>query len=569
MIMKQIISTVKIIFLVCTLVNSYAFALNTISQPNSAVRNALSISYTSNIVDGSVEITVNTPIKIVFNEDIDQTTVTASTFFLSNSDEVRIPGRIVTESRMVILFPQRRLKPGATYKATLESIYTIENIPIQTIFITFTNKALDFGLYWFGYNGLHEKYLPEYDNAYYNPEKATLVFAHGWQSNFVNQTDEYGNPTFNYETFLWKEDNFGGASKHNGFSEYINHSWLDKGYNTGIVYWTQFADETTQLNEGIIGVAEAEAKIWSFNGPQGSRYRLPGENQYNIWDKKFIFNGIEVDVESATEAMGIYLVHALKANTSGNIRLAGHSLGNQVVCNLAKMCYENKIVLKRIALLDPSYTIVDSLVDDIFKKYQGDFYSYMPDDEYGSTPAERCRNILFKLIKNWTYINDFVVEVYHTTGLNLPIPVMDNNSALMQEICNVNLAPWYYSANQIPQKHLAAKNHYFLSMGFDSPIECEINFLNQRIKTGNIAPSAATPNSEIKKMMGGKYDWTQVEGRFTPMPDDDWFERKKSPEGELDFFDNCGLKGDINDDGIIGLEEAIHALQAISKRNVK
>lgn len=45
-------------------------------------------------------------------------------------------------------------------------------------------------------------------------------------------------------------------------------------------------------------------------------------------------------------------------------------------------------------------------------------------------------------------------------------------------------------------------------MGFDSPIECEINLLKQRIKTGNIVPSAATPCSEVKEMMGGKYDWT-------------------------------------------------------------
>ncbi|KPA09647.1 cell adhesion domain-containing protein [Candidatus Magnetomorum sp. HK-1] len=564
--MKKVCFIILIVLLISNMGYSYAFALKKYSQPKSEVKNTISISYTSNISDGAVDITVNTPVKIVFDEDINDTTITTDTFFLSNSSGVKIPGRIVTEGRMIILFPQRRLKPAATYKVTLDAIYTNEGNPIDKISITFTNKDLDFGLYWFGYNGLHEKYFPEYDNAYYKPEKATLVFAHGWQANFVNQTDEYGNPTFNYETFLWKEDNFGGASKHNGFFEYINHPWLDKGYNTGIVYWTQFADEPTFLNEGVIGVSEAEAKIWSFDGPQGSRYRLPGDNQYKVWDKKFIFDGIEVDVESATEAMGIYLVHALKANTSGNIRFGGHSLGNQVICNLAKMCYENGIVLKRIALLDPSYTIVDSLVDDIFKKYKGDFYSYMPDDEYGTTPAERCRKILFNLMNKWTYINDFVVEAYHTTGLNLSIPVMDSNSSLMKEICNVNLAPWYYSANQIPQKHLAAKNNYFLSMGFDSPIECEINWLNQRIKTGNIGPSATTPNSRIKEMMGGKYDWTQVEGRYTPTPVDDWFERKKSPQGEFDF-DNCGLKGDINDDGIIGLEEAINALQAISSRN--
>jgi len=567
--MKKIFILPSVIFLFCIIVCPYSSAIENYSQPKLILdKSDVTVSYTSNISDGAVDIPVNIPVEITFNEDIDYSTVNKSSFFLSNSSGEKMPGRIETKGRIISLFPQIRLQPLGTYTVTLESIKTSDGNPIETINITFTNKDLDFGLYWFDYNGVHEKYFPEYDNAFYNPDKPTLIFAHGWQSEFVNQTDEYGRPTFNYETFLWKENNFKGSKSHNGLVEYTNHSWLNKGYNTGIVYWNQFSDEPTKLNNGILGVAEAEAKIWSFTGPEGSRYRIPGENNYIIWDKTFIFDGKEVQVESAVEAMGKYLIHALKANTSGNIRFAGHSLGNQVVCNLARLCYENGIILKRIALLDPSYTNVDSLVDDIYKRYKGNFYSYLPADEYGFSPAERCRNILFKLIGEWREQNDFVVEAYHTTGLNLPIPVMNSNSPLMKEICNVNLGPWYYSAVQIPEKHLAAKYHYFLSMGFDPPIECEINWMKKRIETGDIGPSATTPNSRIKEMMGGEYDWVQVEGRYTPSPEDDWFERIKGAKGDI-IFTNCGLKGDINGDQIIGLEEAIHALQAIANQEFR
>jgi len=561
--MKKSILILSYVFLFYTIISSYTFAEDIYSQEKSEDISPVSICYTSNIKDGAIDVPPNTPVEIIFNEDIDHSNVTTDNFFLSNINNVILPGRIEKKERVFILFPLRRLQPCATYKVTLEAVKTKAGDQIETISITFTNKDLDFGLYWFGYNGLHEKYLPEYNNSFFDPDKPIVIFAHGWQAEFVNQPDEYGRPTFNYETYLWKEDNFKGSTRFNGMAEYINHPWLDKGYNTGIVYWNQFADEPIKTTDGVIGVTEAEAKIWSFSGPEGSRYRIPGGNNYKVWDKRFFFNRKEVQVESVVEALGLYVVHALKINTSGNIRFGGHSLGNQVVCNLAKLCYEKGIVLKRIALLDPSYTNVDSLVDDIFKKYKGDFYSYMPGDEYGSTPAERCKNIMFKLMNEWTESNDFVVEAYHTTGLALPIPVMSNNKLLMNEICNVTLFTWYYITTQIPEKHLAAKNHYFYSMGSEPPTECTINWLNKRIKTGNIGPSASTPNARIKEMMGGKYDWNQVEGRYTPGPEDDWFEMVKGTEGVLNF-DNCGLKGDINGDEIIGLEEAIHALQVLS-----
>ena len=42
--------------------------------------------------------------------------------------------------------------------------------------------------------------------------------------------------------------------------------WKADGWNVAIFYWNQMADEDE--------VKDAEAKIWSTNGPKGMRYRL-------------------------------------------------------------------------------------------------------------------------------------------------------------------------------------------------------------------------------------------------------------------------------------------------------
>ena len=45
--------------------------------------------------------------------------------------------------------------------------------------------------------------------------------------------------------------------------------------------------------------------------------------------------------------------------------------------------------------------------------------------------------------------------------------------------------------------------------------------------TGQKAPSASTESFEIVEKMNSKYYLDQVEGRFTYIPNDDWFDRKE------------------------------------------
>ncbi|HNO25219.1 MAG TPA: hypothetical protein PKK94_19730, partial [Leptospiraceae bacterium] len=83
----------------------------------------------------------------------------------------------------------------------------------------------------------------------------------------------------------------------------------------------------------------------------------------------------------------------------------------------------------------------------------------------------------------------------------------------------------YYSADQLGPKHVSIRHHYFWSMESEAPVECTV-FLSIRKKSGNIAGSASTPDARIREMMLSGYYYSQVEGRYTADPSDDWFEKK-------------------------------------------
>lgn len=444
----------------------------------------------SSITDGETNVTVGTPIEVYFSEYVTSISdLESNVSYLSSKGEI-IPFRVELYGNSALIVAQRKLQP-------LES-YTIE---VYDDSIEFTNSDLDVGLYWYGAEGACEKYFAEYSNAFYSDSKPTMIYAHGWQSGSVSKIDHYGRSNFEFELFYWGENNFDGNSDYNGLSEWTNHGWLDKGWNTGMVYWNQFADEDS--------VYDAEEKIWSLNS--NSNYKtlnLNGDIISLQWDKNYTFNGTTHTVSSIQEMLSIPVKHALANNYSGDIRIVGHSLGNQVATNITKNLTDSSIVVDRLALLDPAWT-----------SYSKD---YLPNDSYGDWTGARVRNFIFEMLDGNSLTS---CEAYHTTALNMWTIVADSNDELVDRICDVDILPWYYSATQIDSKHISAIPHYMWSMEFDPPVECYISWWS-RYKTGYDGPSAATSTSRIVNMMNSNYRWIQVEGRFSPTPDDDWFERK-------------------------------------------
>ncbi|MCH9682411.1 MAG: hypothetical protein K0V04_13320, partial [Deltaproteobacteria bacterium] len=109
--------------------------------------------------------------------------------------------------------------------------------------------TLDYGIRWFGDDGSSGD-----DN--FDPGKPTVIYIHGWQA---------------FSTRSLRRELLTGPSPDASDGE---QDWKTawQGWNVGIFYWNQLADE--------LEVKNAEAKIWAAdNGRRGMRFRyvLPGQ----------------------------------------------------------------------------------------------------------------------------------------------------------------------------------------------------------------------------------------------------------------------------------------------------
>ncbi|MEM7183618.1 MAG: Ig-like domain-containing protein [Spirochaetota bacterium] len=506
------------------------------SEWSTSTPDALQGNFTSNVEDGETGVMVNQPVAITLANGLQASSTGANNSYIVNSQGKVLYSRIIIQGKTLTLIPQIRLQPGKSYTAVFGGV-TAAGVYYGDIKISFTNADLDYGLYWFGKYGLCEKYIPGVDNAFYSPTQKTVVFAHGWQANSVIAKDDYGRDGYNYEIFYMEENKFGGAKKYNGLKKWTNHNWIDKGWNTGIVYWNQFADEPSVSGGNFLGVQAAEAKIWNLqDGPNGPRYRVlqaDGKATFKNWNRKLKFKGSEIQVSSVGELLSLYVVDILKGNTSGNIRLVGHSLGNQVATYLAREVDKVGSTINRISLLDPAWTggeknylpVITNTDTNITLNYSGAKAVESKSKGRHFWVSEYARAILYQVMNNqWS--RGIAVDRYNSTLLNAHIPVMTPNRELSRQIAVTDVMPWYYSGTQIGDKHIVIRHHYFWSMDSSAPVECTVRFWKRK-KTGDIAASASTPGSRIREMMVDRYYRAQVEGRYTPDPTDDWFERKK------------------------------------------
>jgi len=294
---------------------------------------------------------------------------------------------------------------------------------------------LDYGLYWFDSNNDCQKAVPGQGNSYYNKNNKVVIYIHGWQNGSTrNQMRE----TFDF-------------TRAGGPSNIMSQYWRSRGYNVGVLYWNQFADEGE--------VKDAEAKIWSQNGPRKMRWR---------------------------NSDGSY---------GSEIRLAGHSLGNQVAVALTKKIYDANVNAKlkptRVALLDPFYS-------NGGKNYLG-----------GQWTGERARAYVASL-KN----SGVIFEAYRSSSVTNTFLVGDANRGLLNMVSFVELRPWYFNAFQQREKHISAAWHYFWSMDFTEPAIRRSNDTGQ---------SARTSNSRTRALMNGNRRLWHDRGVYSKTPNGDRF----------------------------------------------
>jgi len=340
-----------------------------------------------------------------------------------------------------------------------------------------TIPGLDYGLYWFGSGNVSRKAVAGEANPFYDPSRPTVIYIHGWQ---LDTTKTGKRETFNYAA----------NDPTNGVNVNLADAWVAKGWNIGIFYWNQFADEGE--------VKDAEAKIWSAAGPKGMRFRLK--------DGTYAASGL---TKSAGELFADAYVSAMQAQTNGVIRFAGHSLGNQMAVLGAKLVSERiaagkapaRIQPKRVALLDPFWS-------NGGKDFLG-----------GKWTGEMTRIDAAALVSLGV-----VFERYKTSPIN-DLWVGDRNAELTTLIGNTEIQPEYIKVTDVAGRHIAAPNLYFQSFASAPPAACVADASGNKDCSG-IAPSAVTGDTDIGQMMRSSFTWVQSAGSATEDPSDNVFDRR-------------------------------------------
>jgi hypothetical protein len=332
-------------------------------------------------------------------------------------------------------------------------------------------NVLDYGIYWFGAGRTSQKFVSGESNLYFDPSRPTVIFVHGWQPG-ISATNP---PDFLYDS----SDGYTAGSAD------TSAAWINAGWNVGIFYWNQYSDE--------VGVKDAEAKIWTPNGPQRMRWRKGG----------WIYEESPSGVPSAGELFYQAYVAAMTEQhyTGGKILISGHSLGNQMAVRLTKMVSDGieagdvpaKLLPGRVALLDPYWST--------------DAKSYLGSKTTGTVIREYVDELLSKGV---------LFEWYRASSLTVN-PSGDTNFALEPMMLYADMTPDFVAGDM--SKHRAAWNLYFWSYAFDGPAAC----------TGNECLSmnkllSKMSDEQLAALMRSDYTWAQNAGALTASPGDDTYQ---------------------------------------------
>ncbi|MEM9489270.1 MAG: hypothetical protein AAGC55_09000, partial [Myxococcota bacterium] len=299
------------------------------------------------------------------------------------------------------------------------------------------------------------------------------------------------------QTLIPQRETFNYLQNDSKYGEDIDtaDAWIEAGWNVGIFYWNQFADEDEVKN--------AETKIHTAEGPQRMRWRR--------CDGTWVEDGSPTI--SASELFYESYVAALADYQGTNIRVVGHSLGNQMATVMARHLQNHitageapaYLMPTRIALLDPFWS-------NWGKSYLG-----------GDWPGEVARDDVRDLIET----SDVIFERYTSSNIGGFILVGDENAKLSRDIIgNTEYIPRWTPNTAQGERHVAAPFMYFDSFAHRPPEGCfELPPPAGGRNCDLIGPSAATSDELMREMMNGQYRWRQHFGEDTPDGDDNRFER--------------------------------------------
>jgi hypothetical protein len=342
---------------------------------------------------------------------------------------------------------------------------------------------LDYGVYWFkcgtcrttnsdGSQGAKTSDGIKADptdvgTAYYDSDKPTLIYIHGIQPNGRKERESFVSPTDK------TSDTASG--------------WNQQGYNTGIFYWNQIADDNGAIFGTPLPPLIAEAKVWGqWSGQNYMRWRTIGGG--------FSTEGLPSNTTVASLFRDSY-TEALKNQNNPYIRLAAHSLGNQVAIRgtylLAGTAPAN-LRPKRVALLDPYYS--------------------QTNPHLTIRPRDEATKLVGQLKSVGTLFE------YYKTSNNRLINTVDT---IANQMAYVRIVPSYAGP---AAAHGVAVHWYLTSVSYRPPA---FTYSSRRNPTpAGFAPSAAMPDTDLQRIDSctqGCYWWYQRNGRNTPIVTDDDF----------------------------------------------
>lgn len=149
----------------------------------------------------------------------------------------------------------------------------------------------------------------------------------------------------------------------------LSTPWLQRGWNYGIFYWDQFADEPC--------LRDVELKVWvNPNQPEGLVWK-----SFDVKENKVSVMHYDRSMPSVGHLCASLVKKAMGDFTGPTLRIVGHSLGAQLAAHCSQIMHEqlqpsSPVAPSRVVLLDPVYTGAMQHFGRIIRKAMGNAQRY-------------------------------------------------------------------------------------------------------------------------------------------------------------------------------------------------
>lgn len=360
----------------------------------------------------------------------------------------------------------------------------------------------DYGLYWLRYNPQSHgeearraytphDYLPYFSNGklntnpdpiddhgvarhhynttqltgFYDPSKPTIIFIHGWQPGQMRQHQRL-DLCYQYKTGV------------NTQSDIYNTLKYWQGWNVGVVYWNQFADEAS--------FEDVEAKIYSGTARKAMRwaYLTPGNPAVQYCSAADSHCLMPRDASGQVKKASDLAVEAIEnaipsVNPSQEFRIAGQSFGAQMAIATAyRLVKTSDLKPTRLVLMDPYFTI-GSLQHTLKERV-----------------VQLADNHVQAIIKAGIPVSE-----YRTSRVSV-LPTGDPNIWLMSHAAFMRLYPKYLNAALQGGALLAAQHRSSIYLYFQSHRARSSWSQSPEQAWAHSYVNASSTNAQIGKMMG-------------------------------------------------------------------